>query len=84
MSTTIDDLKEWFKDGKRQHATHMIVVDDAFEHEDYPVYVMPGMDVNEKLKDYTDANMQRVMEVYSLKKKFEDQKTNGHFVWDTE
>lgn len=42
--TTQDDIREWFLAGTELAATHLIVVCDTFDHEDYPVYVkeIPG------------------------------------------
>ena len=39
MATTKEDLRQWYKEASRLKATHMIVVYDTFDHEDYPVYV---------------------------------------------
>lgn len=67
MGTTKQDLSDWFDTGVAGKATHMIVVCDTFEHEDYPVYA--GTD-DEALKAYdahNGENMQRVMEVYDLR-----------------
>lgn len=84
MGTTVEDLKLWFEAGKDKKATHMIVATDTFDWEDFPVYVMKGEDVNEKIAEYKSKAMSKVMEVYSLKKKWEDQKMNGRLVGDTE
>ena len=37
--TTNTDIGEWFDDGVELGASHMIIVCDTFDHEDYPVYV---------------------------------------------
>lgn len=66
MSTTPDVLKSWYERGKAEGATHLIVVCDTFDHEDYPVFVKPGEDVREKAREYDGKNMQRIMEVYDL------------------
>jgi hypothetical protein len=63
--TTKQDISEWFLEGQKGGATHMIVVCDTFDHEDYPVYVMPKENVREIVKNYS-GNMQNVMEVYNL------------------
>lgn len=42
MSTTKEELREWIKRGKSAKATHMIVVCDTFDHEDYPVSSAQG------------------------------------------
>jgi hypothetical protein len=68
MGTTKEDIKEWIKRGQEQGATHMIVVCDTFDWDDYPVYVMPGEDARKKFESYNGANMQKVMEVYNLSK----------------
>jgi hypothetical protein len=65
MATSREDIRGWLKEGKKQGATHTIVVCDTFDHEDYPVHVKPGEDVRKKYEEYNGPNMQRVMEVYS-------------------
>ena len=44
-----------------------------FPQEDYPVYVMPGEDVREKIDAYNGDDMQEVIEVYSMKLDIEQQ-----------
>ena len=63
--TTQDDIREWLKQGKKEKATHLIVVVDTFSYEDYPVFVKKKEDVNEVFNKYDKKGMQRVMEVYS-------------------
>jgi hypothetical protein len=66
MTATSQDIEEWFDTGVSKKATHMIVVCDTFDHEDYPVYVESGQDVRKRFKHYDSKSMQRVMEVYHL------------------
>lgn len=73
MSTTIQDLQEWFDRGVKEKATHMIVVCDTFDHEDYPVFVKPTENVHDVAKQYNNTNMQRIMEVYNLRMSKEEQ-----------
>jgi hypothetical protein len=73
MGTSREDIRNWIKSGQEQGATHMIVVCDTFDWEDYPVYVMPTDDVHKKLADHNGPNMQKVMEVYALQKDVEKQ-----------
>jgi hypothetical protein len=61
----------------------MIVVCDTYDYEDYPVYVKPGEDACEKVKEYNGPNMQRVMEVYSLTSPKEPQLA-AERVWNCE
>ncbi len=65
------DLREWLNQGAEQGATHMIVVVDTWDHEDYPVYVKPGENVREIADKYDGKEMQRIMEVYDLSKDHE-------------
>jgi len=64
--TTKDDIIRWLEAGLDKKATHMIVVCDSFDHEDYPVYVKQGQDARERAAEYDGKNMQRIMEVYNF------------------
>lgn len=69
MAASKQEISEWFDSGVRQQATHMIVVCDTFDCEDYPVYVEKGKDPHDVAKEYDNKDMQRIMEVYSLAKR---------------
>jgi len=72
--TTKEDIRGWLKRAKKEKATHMLVVCDSFDYEDYPVFVMKGEDVHEVIKEKCRSdNMQRLMEVYNLSKDLEKQ-----------
>jgi len=64
--TTRMDLKVWFDQGKKEGATHMIVVCDTFDYGDYPAYVGKDENVHERINHYRLASMQRIMEIYDL------------------
>lgn len=82
MSTTKDDIARWWSEGLRQKATHMIVVCDTFDYEDYPVFVKPGENVQEKVTHYqNESSCSRVMEVYSYALPFSEQ-LNTHRAWN--
>ena len=83
MAATKEDLKRWFDSALRQKATHMIVVCDTFDWDDYPVYVLTGEDVREKAKEFDGRNMQKIMEVYSMALPMDDQMAERRaFHWD--
>lgn len=66
MAATKQDIRQWLKQAPKG-ATHMAVVCDTYDWDDYPVYVMKGQDVQEKIASYARGdNMQRLMEVYNL------------------
>ena len=63
--TTKAQIESWFDEALRTNATHMIVVTDTFDWDDYPVYVMPSEDINVVVAKQSE-NMQRVTEVYMM------------------
>lgn len=73
MAATRDDIEGWLVRGKREGATHVIVVCDTFDWDDYPVYVQSGEQVQEKMEEYNGKNMQKIMEVYNLSLDIETQ-----------
>jgi hypothetical protein len=56
----------WVTQGNQEGASHLIVVCDTFSYEDYPVFVKPEEDLEEKKKKYNGVNMQKIMEVIKL------------------
>lgn len=66
MAASRDDISQWFDRGVAQRATHMIVVTDTFDWDDYPVFVRPEDDAFEVASAYDQKNMQAVIGVYSL------------------
>lgn len=77
MSTTPEKIRRWLEEGKEQGATHVIVVCDTFDHDDYPVYVRPEQDARERVKQCNAESMQRVMEVYNLSLNLDEQLKPG-------
>jgi hypothetical protein len=73
MGTSRDDIRTWLKAALKKGATHVIVVCDTFDHEDYPVEVVSGQDVRKVYAEHNGPNMQRVMEVYNLSMDIEKQ-----------
>ena len=70
MAATALDIKKWVKEGARKKGvTHVLIVCDTFDYEDYPVYVTEDQDVRQVANQNSGPNMTRLMEVYSLTKK---------------
>lgn len=82
MSTTRDDLREWFKEGLDKDATHMLIVCDTFSYEDYPCFVSSDQDLKKVETKYDNKNMQKVMEIYNLNMDMEEQLNNKHRVYN--
>lgn len=70
--TTVSTIRSWITKGLRKKATHVIVMCDTYDHDDYPVYVYEGENPREKAPV---GNMQRILECYSLKLPIEAQLT---------
>jgi hypothetical protein len=66
VATNHVEIAQWLAHAKAEGASHMLVVCDGFDYEDYPVLVMPGEDVEKKVDEYNALGMQNVMEVYHM------------------
>lgn len=64
--TTKTEIGMWFDRGVDEGQAYMLVVCDTYDHEDYPVYAKDATQCLRELAGCTQANMQRVMEVYDL------------------
>jgi hypothetical protein len=67
MAASRQDIAGWFDEGAKDGATHMIVVCDTFDHDDYPIFCKGAAACLDQYKKHDGANMQRVMEVYDLR-----------------
>lgn len=72
MAASKTDIRGWFRIGVSKGCTHMIVMCDTFDYDDYPVYVERGQDAREEA-DKRKGNMQKVMECYNLSMDMEAQ-----------
>lgn len=66
MAADRKQIREWLQRAKKDDATHLVVVCDTFDYENYPVYVYRDEDVREVAARYDNKNMQRVAEVYNM------------------
>ncbi len=73
MGTTKDQIRSWVERGKRHGASHVAIVCDTFDYEDFPVEVMPNEDVEARLAEYRGNDCYRIMEVYKMSLDLESQ-----------
>jgi hypothetical protein len=74
MAATKQDIRRWLTVDVPDKATHMAVVCDTYDWDDYPVYVMEGEDPHKRLEGYAKGeNMAKLMEVYNLSMDIEKQ-----------
>lgn len=71
MAADRDQIARWYDKGIELGATHMVVVTDTYANpmEDYPQYVMPGIDARAfvaEIEKNGQAKFEKVMEVYNL------------------
>lgn len=80
MAVTRQEISGWFDQGVKDGREFMIIVCDTFDYEDYPVYSSRGR-LAEEMRNHDGKNMQRIMEVYDLKKPKEAQ-MNATRAWE--
>ncbi len=74
MAASQHDIRRWCTLSVPEKATHMAVVCDTFDWEDYPVYIKEGEDAYKETEKYRRGdNMTQLMEVYDLRKDIEEQ-----------
>ncbi len=66
MTATLKEVEGWVETGRKMGATHVISVCDCFDYDDFPVYVMPDEDINERTAKYNGVNMQTINEVIEI------------------
>jgi hypothetical protein len=80
MSTSKTTITDWIERAKKEDARWLIVVCDSYDHSDYPISFKENQ-LDECLQKISDTkqglSMQRLMEVYDLKKPIEAQ-LNAH------
>ena len=81
MIATKKMIKEWLEKGKKEGATHVIIVCDTFDNDDYPVIVKHSEDSIEVAEKYDSKNMTKIMEVYNLNMDWEEQ-LNSKYVFN--
>lgn len=65
MAVSKEQIREWVERGVKTGATHVIIVYDRWDYEDYPVYVDKGQSVHDEVSARNGRNMLSVMEVYN-------------------
>jgi hypothetical protein len=79
-AATRQDIEDWWDEGFRNGATHLIVVCDTYDYDDYPIWVLLDEDVGEIVNRVRSRPLARIMEVYSYALDREYQ-LNEHRAW---
>jgi hypothetical protein len=65
--TSVEQIREWLREGIEMGATHVIVVLDTFDYDASPEYVMPGEDAKKMAAEIEAEDLGcKVKEVYNL------------------
>ena len=70
MTPLTIDIEQWKREGAARGARAMLVTWDTYpmpEWEAYPVYVMPGESIAQRVAEFDGPNMQIVTEVHLLR-----------------
>lgn len=73
MAASKSEIQKWIKKAKNDDCSHLLVICDAFDYMDYPVYVNKNQNINTIVKIYRNKNMNRIMEIYDLNKDISEQ-----------
>ena len=66
MAATKKDVDRWIQTAKEKGAKYIISVCDTFDYDDYPVYVMPDENLEERKRNFDGVNMQHINEVITV------------------
>lgn len=73
--TTRSEIRDWLGDVDEMSKSfsHMIVVCDSFDYQDYPIFVNRDENVQDVIDNYSSKSMQKVMEIYNYDKNIFEQ-----------
>lgn len=67
MAATREEISRWFDDGVVDGASHMLIICDTWDFDDFPVYVVGDTAARVAYHEYRQKEHYRVMEVYNLR-----------------
>lgn len=73
MATSRSEIMAWLNRGKAQDASHVVVVCDTFDYDDFPVFCSSRDEAVKINDEYEKKEGYRVMEVYDLSLSIPDQ-----------
>jgi len=63
----------WLEIGKREGASHMLLVEDALAAETVPVYISPGDNLAYKISRFKDVHSMQMIAIFDLLSDLEEQ-----------
>lgn len=84
MPATYEEIKSMVEKGyAMDDCTHIIIVCDTYDYNNYPVFVIRGRDIHAEIERIKGESMQRVDEVYSTDLSIESQMAERR-AWHTD
>ena len=65
---TKEDIENWIRVAHENGNKYLMVVNDTFSYEDYPVYAKNDEELQNLKQQYNNKNMQDIMRIYTLNK----------------
>jgi hypothetical protein len=73
LKATRPIILRWLQIGKKEGATHMLLVEDVLADEMVPVYVTASENLNNKVSRFDDAHAMRLKAIFNLRLDLETQ-----------
>ena len=73
IHVTRPTVLRWLQVGRKEGATHMLLVEDVLANDNVPVYVSPRDRLDYKVSRFDDAHKMRLIAVFDLLSDFEPQ-----------
>lgn len=73
LNATKPIILRWLQIGKKEGATHMLLVEDILADEIVPVYVTASENLNNKVSRFDDAHAMRLKAIFNLRLDLETQ-----------
>jgi hypothetical protein len=67
LKATRPIILRWLQIGKKEGATHMLLVEDVLADEMVPVYVTASENLNNKVSRFDDAHAMRLKAIFNLR-----------------
>jgi len=80
MAASKQLIQKWLLQGLEINATHVIIALDTWDYENYPIFVLEGDSVDDKISYYNKSE-DRIEEVYDLSMDIQYQLNQPH-VWN--
>ena len=68
MTATRQEVDQWIETARENGNTHIVVMCDTFDYDNYPIYVNSQEEADKAVKDKSGKNMQQLQEIIDVTK----------------